>query len=93
MFSFIRRAFRPIASIGEKLGEIFRIGRKAEPMGVFREKVLIESGSKPFSYTNIPKFHQGGGSTGLPKGEYLRPFDEMGRGGGFTGYKPSYIGN
>ena len=30
MFSFIRRAMRPIAMIGEKIGNIFKIGRKAE---------------------------------------------------------------
>ena len=30
MFSFIRRALRPIAMIGEKVGNIFKIGRKAE---------------------------------------------------------------
>lgn len=29
MFAFIRRAFRPIAMIGEKLGEVFKIGSKA----------------------------------------------------------------
>jgi hypothetical protein len=30
MFGFIRRVFRPIASIGEKVKSIFNIGRKAE---------------------------------------------------------------
>tara|TARA_Y100001937_G_scaffold128008_2_gene202053 strand:- start:632 stop:871 length:240 start_codon:yes stop_codon:yes gene_type:complete len=28
MFGFFRRAFRPFASIGEKVSEIFNIGRK-----------------------------------------------------------------
>jgi hypothetical protein len=53
MFGFLRKAFRPIASIGQKIGELFRIGRKAEPMGVFREKVLVDN--IPFNYMNIPK--------------------------------------
>jgi hypothetical protein len=29
MFGFIRKAFRPIARIGEKMSEIFSIGRKS----------------------------------------------------------------
>jgi len=44
MFGFIRRVFRPIASIGSKMGEIFSIGRKARPLGAIREPVV--EGSK-----------------------------------------------
>jgi hypothetical protein len=40
MFGFIRRVFRPIASIGSKMGEIFSIGRKARPLGVVSEPVV-----------------------------------------------------
>jgi len=92
MFGFIRRLARPFGMLGEKIAEVLNIGRKV-PAGVIKEKVLVESGSAPFKYTNIPKYYQGGGSTGLARGDYLRPFDEMNKGGGFTGYKPSYIGN
>ena len=53
MFGFLRKVLRPFASIGEKIGEIFSIGRKAKPMGVFREKVLVDN--VPFNYMNIPK--------------------------------------
>jgi hypothetical protein len=43
MFGFFRRAFRPFASIGEKMGEIFNIGRKA------RIEQVIEGG-RPFTH-------------------------------------------
>ena len=38
MFSFIRRAFRPIGYIGSKLKNLFRIGRKAE---IVREARIV----------------------------------------------------
>jgi hypothetical protein len=40
MFSFIRRVFRPIGYIGQKLKNMFRIGRKAE---VVREVRNVEN--------------------------------------------------
>tara|TARA_R110000850_G_scaffold167815_1_gene292874 strand:- start:121 stop:453 length:333 start_codon:yes stop_codon:yes gene_type:complete len=44
MFGFIRRLARPFGMIGEKLSQIFRLGKKTnKPMGVVRE-VVIESG-------------------------------------------------
>ena len=90
MFGFIKRIGRPFVSIGRKFGEIFNLGRKGQAQGVLREQVLNNSS---FTYQNIPKFHQGGGSTGLPKGNYLRPYDNMTTGGAFVGERSSYIGN
>lgn len=90
MFGFIKRIGRPFVSIGRKFGEIFGIGRKGQAQGVLREQVLNNSS---FTYQNIPKYYQGGGSTGLPKGSYLRPYDNMTTSGGFVGERSSYIGN
>jgi hypothetical protein len=79
MFSFIRRALRPIASIGQKIGEIFRIGRKAEaPMGVIKESVLVNK--VPIKFNNITKFQE------TPTGSFLRPTDLMNNMGGFVGF-------
>ena len=47
MFGFFRRAFRPFASIGEKMSEIFSIGRKAR-LGASVEPVI--EGGKPFTH-------------------------------------------
>ena len=77
-------------AIGRKFGEIFNLGRKQQAGGVLREQVLNNTS---FTYQNIPKFHQGGGSTGLPAGSYLRPYDNLTKGGGFVGERSSYIGN
>ena len=90
MFAFIKRVSRPFVSIGRKFGEIFNLGRKGQAQGVLREQVLNNTS---FTYQNIPKFHQGGGSTGLPKGSYLRPYDNLTKSGGFVGERSSYIGN
>ena len=90
MFGFIKRVGRPFMALGRKMGEIFNIGRKGQAGGVLQEQVLNNSS---FTYKNIPKFHKGGGSTGLPKGNYLRPYDNMTTGGGFVGERSSYIGN
>ena len=43
MFSFIRRAMRPIAMIGEKVGNIFKIGRKAEVISDIRNVEKFEN--------------------------------------------------
>jgi hypothetical protein len=44
MFGFIRRLARPFGMLGEKLSQVFRLGKKTnKPMGVVRE-VVIESG-------------------------------------------------
>lgn len=90
MFAMIKRLGRPFMAIGRKMGEIFNLGRKTQAQGVLREQVLNNTS---FTYQNIPKFHQGGGSTGLPKGSYLRPYDNMTTGGAFVGERSSYIGN
>ena len=90
MFGFIRRLARPFGMLGEKIAEVLNIGRKI-PAGVVKEKVLVDN--IPFKYTKIPKFMEGGGSTGLPAGKYLRPYDQMNSSGAFTGFTPSYIGN
>jgi hypothetical protein len=39
MFSFFRRVFRPIGFIGQKLKNIFRIGKKAEVVREVRNVV------------------------------------------------------
>jgi len=90
MFGFIKRIGRPFMAVGRKFGEIFGIGRKAQAQGVLREQVLNNTS---FTYQNIPKYYQGGGSTGLPKGSYLRPYDELNKAGGYVGNVSSYIGN
>jgi len=90
MFGFIKRVSRPFMAIGRKFGEIFNIGRKQQAGGVLQEQVLNNTS---FTYKNIPKYYQGGGSTGLPKGSYLRPYDNMTTSGGFVGERSSYIGN
>ena len=36
MLGFIRKAWRPFASIGEKIGSVFRIGNKAEVVSDMR---------------------------------------------------------
>ena len=90
MFGFIKRVGRPFMAIGRKFGEIFNIGRKQQAGGVIREQVLNNS---TFTYKNIPKYYSGGGSTGLPKGNYLRPYDELNKAGGYVGNTSSYIGN
>ena len=75
MFGFIRRIFRPVASIGQKLGEIFSIGRKSNAVRVMREPII--EGEK---FMKVPMF----------EGGKLRPFDEMGSDRGFRGFVPSY---
>jgi hypothetical protein len=42
MFGFIRRAFRPIASIGQKIGSIFKIGSKGEIIKDLRNTMPFE---------------------------------------------------
>jgi len=90
MFGFIKRIGRPFVAIGKKFGEIFNIGRKAQAQGVLREQVLNNSANK---FIDIPKYYKGGGSTGLPSGSYLRPYDELNKAGGYVGNTSSYIGN
>ena len=43
MLGFIRRAFRPIAMIGEKIGNVFKIGRKAEVINDIRNVERFEN--------------------------------------------------
>jgi hypothetical protein len=43
MLGFIRRAWRPIASIGEKISNIFKIGRKAEVISDLRNIEKFEN--------------------------------------------------
>ena len=43
MFSFLRRAMRPIAMIGEKMGNVFKIGRKAEVIKDIRNVEKFEN--------------------------------------------------
>ena len=90
MFAFIKRLSRPFMAVGRKFGEIFGIGKKAQAQGVLREQVLNNTS---FTYQNIPKYYQGGSNTGLPAGSYLRPYDNLTKGGGFVGERSSYIGN
>ena len=90
MFGILKKIGRPFMSIGRKFGEIFGIGRKAQAQGVLREQVLNNS---TFTFQNVPKYYQGGGTTGLPSGNYLRPYDNLTKGGGFVGERSSYIGN
>lgn len=81
MFGFIRRIFRPVASIGQKLGEVFSIGRKSNAVRVLREPVIEgERVMRNEKFMKVPLF----------EGGKLRPFDEMGRDGGFRGFTPSY---
>jgi len=90
MFGFIKRIGRPFVAIGKKFGEIFNIGRKGQAQGVLREQVLNNTANK---FIDIPKYYKGGGSTGLPSGSYLRPYDNLTKSGGFVGERSSYIGN
>lgn len=90
MFGFFKRIGRPFATIGRKFSQIFNLGRKAQPAGVMREQVLNNTANR---FIDIPKFYQGGGSSGLPAGNYLRPYDEIGKSGGYVGNISSYIGN
>jgi hypothetical protein len=90
MFGFIKRIGRPFMAIGRKMGEIFNLGKKGQAQGVLREQVLNNTANK---FIDIPKYYSGGGSTGLPKGSYLRPYDELNKAGGYVGNVSSYIGN
>ena len=78
MLGFIKSVFRPIASIGRKMGEIFGVGRK-----IVQEERVIERGGRMANvgsdFVDIPIFEKRGGMT------YLRGADEMVKGGGFKG--------
>jgi hypothetical protein len=85
MFGFLKSMFRPIASIGEKIGELMSIGRKSvrplvnagEP---FKETINVIPEVVPEKFIGVNQFYKG----------RLRPFDEMDSLGAFRGFKPSY---
>jgi hypothetical protein len=43
MIGFIRKGFRPFLSIGQKIGRIFKIGRKAELVSDMRNLEAFEN--------------------------------------------------
>jgi len=77
MFSFLRRAFRPFASIGQKIGSMFNIGRKAAApvsVGIVKEPVIGR-------FIDVPKFVRG------PRGDsFLTNSDYMLKSGSWRGY-------
>ena len=73
MFGFFRRAFRPMARIGEKMSEIFSIGRKAEKS----IEPVLETGRAGRGWT---EFHGSPDEVWMLPGSQYNP-----QTGGFTG--------
>ena len=89
MFSFIKRMSAPFtslgsklaggfASVGNKLGNLFRGGEAIGRVG--REAVI--TGGKGFDFVNLPLFE----TMGTAGNQFLRPFDRMSNVGSFTGF-------
>ena len=78
MLGFIKSVFRPIASIGRKVGELMGIGRKV----VQSERVLERGGRMAKvgeDFVNVPVFEKN-----FRGQRFFTGADEMGKGGGFT---------
>ena len=78
MLGFIKSVFRPIASIGRKVGNLFGIGRKV----VQSERVLERGGRMAevgSEFVNVPIFEKN-----FRGQKFFTGADEMRKGGGFV---------